>query len=187
MPEITETVSLSPFERWSLIMQAKARRDGATDDCAKADMEAVIACLEHGYESWYPRFLGVLCEPFSAAKSKFVDDLLSFYLVLERFLRENEEHRTSIEGKSWSKFRGFGGNDEPDYHFYVQWLIEHTDGYSELREPGVELDPHMPTLHVYGPIVEEYRSRRSKSGGRLELDDFNAILDTAKLGETAIL
>lgn len=107
------------------------------------------------------------------------------YLDMWSFIEEayedmGEEKKKGLKDKAAPfgenvRFRGFDGNNEPEYIGITRFLLEHLGRFARFRDR--ELNSHMPSLTIYRRMYQVFEPiRRTLIDRRLSVDELSLIL-----------
>jgi uncharacterized protein len=114
-----------------------------------------------------------------------VCDILDMWWLMEsayKDLSKEDKKRIAHEvgplGKS-VRFLGFDGNNETEHMGAARFLIERLDRFTHFKDRIGDMNSHMPTLEIYGRMMEVYKTIRPTLGDRrMGADDIIALLKT---------
>lgn len=165
---ITDTEKLILFNQYEIL---KFLNPDETDS-----YEQNQKVLEYGSESDIEELSSFLIGTSEEVKKETFDILQMFRDLedaYEKFFNSTSEYKYS------AKFRGFDGNEEPEYYCYCKHLIIDEDRYSEFK--GRELNSHFPVINRYRKMLNCYNITNEKRIGNfyenpMTLKEFEYII-----------
>jgi uncharacterized protein YfbU (UPF0304 family) len=158
-------VNISDKERVLLINQYKILASLDSDE--QSHYLELIEILERGYEIFYSLIDDWIAEPMPASQGTFVLDVLDLYRRIEDTKRSTQDPK--LLQHNFGVFRGFDGNNEPEYMSFCRFLI-HTQGkFQEQLQYVIKNDnfnSHMPMRDKYERMLaaaQEIRERQLSS------------------------
>lgn len=133
--------------------------------------------IEEGYTLHYDWIVDHLFDEISYEDCKEVLEILDMYSQLT-YSYNRLDDKSGID-TLFLKFRGFDGNNESKYMSYTQYFINDLDRFPELKyeQKRPDFNSHMPTLHKYRPMLNEWNKTDDKFN--LSKEDINRILQAS--------
>lgn len=160
--ELTDAERLILFNQYEILKHL--------DPTQKGEYGIAQEVLTRGYPTSYAGAMEwALWEPTPKEVCEEVVDILNMYRALEGARHDG----VPAPANGWDRFQGFDGNEEPQHHGFVVFLVERLGRFEESKRPS--LNSHHPTLDTYNAMLAEWRRR----SGRFELseEDVRAIVE----------
>jgi uncharacterized protein len=143
----------------------------------KESYERKEEILRRGYIAHYNGLEEWWGEEVSESRSEIVTNVLLLY---DDFQQAPEEDKAGIP-PFFLRFEGFSGNEESDLYGYLLFFLDRYFGakYTNLREPGQDMNSHIPMLPVYNrmlAVYDKYRGGQRYLGRKLTRAEILEIL-----------
>lgn len=101
-------------------------------------------------------------DTFSPQRSKEIVDILDMYRFITFGLKKLPAGH-ELQNHFHAKFPGFDGNNEGAEMIYVEYFIDKSDRFTELKANGY--NPHSPMLGKYRSMLEAWHAMGDYSAG----------------------
>jgi uncharacterized protein YfbU (UPF0304 family) len=147
-----ENMEFTTKERILLVNQYRILAALYPDE--KESYERKEEILRRGYVAHYNGLEEWWGEEVSEARSEIVTNVLLLYDDLQQ---APEADKAGIP-PFYLRFQGFSANEESDLYEYLLFYLDRYFGpkYTNLREPGQDMNSHVPMLRVYNPMLAVY-------------------------------
>jgi uncharacterized protein YfbU (UPF0304 family) len=177
MSKLAENMSF--FDRYMLINQLRILEVLYPDEADSLSVQR--EALENGYEilyDWAVDFISDGDDKMSPEESKEVWDTMDMFDAINRAVERHGEN--IIEGRLFTKFRGYDGNNETKFMAFAAFTVERLKRfeYVPMDKKGY-WNSHMPVRDVYQRMLTKWREVATSRRFELTPEEVSAILDEA--------
>ncbi len=181
-------MKLTNSEKLILIMLSdiyeKLGIDGDSGIDPKFVKSAIYSDNTWGLEWQYTGIFLDRTEPTPPEVTEVVNYLDMWSFIEEAYDKLDASARKMLEKKAdpfgqHVQFRGFDGNNEPEYMGIAQFLIEDLDRFQRFKDR--DLNSHMPSVGLYRRMYQIFEPiRRTLIDRGLSIDELVAILNATQ-------
>ncbi|QSH41220.1 YfbU family protein [Lentisphaerota bacterium ZTH] len=143
-------------------------------------LEKKTEIMFEGFHSEIDSIFDQLYDGFSCENAKFVIDVLSMYRAI-MWSTENfpEVEQEEINKHSFSKFKGFDGNNECDFMGYAKFFVSEQRFVEthEIRKGIDDFNSHMPAIGKYQRMLSVFNNFEGDHAFELSKDIVLKILN----------